>query len=66
MIAYAIHRGMTTVAFRGVNLDFANEAGLERDGMMFILGYLKAIGITLDTDQYSGLSRGHEIWGLNS
>ena len=66
MVAYAVYRGIDTITFRGVNLDFAKEAELERDGMMFILGYLRAKGINLDTDRSGGLSRGHEIWGMNS
>ena len=61
MIAYAIHRGITSIAFRGVNLDFAQEADHERDGLMFLLGYLKASGIILDVERTSGLVRNNGI-----
>lgn len=65
MVAYALHRGVTEFAFRGVNLDFEHEGKEERDGMLFILGYLKALGCSLDIDRYSGLARG-DVWNLNS
>lgn len=62
MIAYALHRGMTTIAFRGVNLDFARETERERDGMMYLLGYLRASGIKLDIERTSGLVRDNGLW----
>lgn len=65
MVAYALYRGITEYAFRGVNLNFEHEGRDERDGMMYILGYLKALGYTLNIDKYSGLARG-DVWNLNS
>lgn len=65
MVAYALHRGVTEFAFRGVNLDFEHEGQDERNGMLYILGYLKALGYRLDIDRYSGLARG-DVWNLNS
>jgi hypothetical protein len=62
MVAYALHRGIDTIALRGVNLDFAHEALRERDGLMYILGYLKAAGINLDIERSSGLVRGNGLW----
>ena len=56
MLAYAIHRGCTEVALRGINLDYAHEAYLERDGLMYILGYIQALGIKLDIDNESGIN----------
>lgn len=61
MIAYALCRDIKTIAFRGINLNWMKEAEAERDGIMFLLGYLKAIGIHLDIDPTSGISRGHSI-----
>ncbi len=61
MIAYAIHRGATEIAFRGINLDWAHEAETERDGMMFLLGYLRASDIKINVDVQSGLAKGHSI-----
>jgi hypothetical protein len=65
MVAYALHRGIMEFAFRGVNLNFEHEGRDERDGMMYILGYLKALEYKLDIDRHSGLARG-EVWNLNS
>lgn len=62
MIAYALHRGATAIALRGVNLDYANEALHERDSMMYLLGYLKSSGITLDIEFSSGLMQGNTLW----
>ena len=56
MMAYALYRGVTSIAFRGVNLDWAHEAGIERDGVMFLLGYIRALGINLNLDAASGLA----------
>jgi hypothetical protein len=66
MIVYALYRGVDTLAFRGVNLDFAHESATERDGMIYLLGYLKAKGISLDIENTSGLLKGNGIWNLNS
>lgn len=67
MIAYALHRGMTTIALRGVNLDQAAEAHHERDSMMYLLGYLRASGIKLNLDSSSGLMQGGSgIWQATS
>jgi len=67
MIAYAIYRGITTIVIRGVNLDVAQEAEHERDGLMYIFGYLKSSGITLDIDSSSGLVQGNGLCrALNS
>ena len=56
MMAYALYRGATSIALRGVNLDWAHEAGIERDGVMFLLGYIRALGIELNLDAASGLA----------
>ena len=62
MVAYALHRKMDTIAFRGVNLDCDREALGERDGLLYILGYLKALGTNLNVERSSGLIRGNELW----
>jgi len=66
MIVYALYRNIDTIAFRGINLDFAHESASERDGMLYLLGYLKAKGIALDIENTSGLLKGNGLWNLNS
>ena len=62
MLAYALYRDIKTIALRGINLDFAHEAAQERDALLYILGYLKAAGLTLDIDRDSGLVQGNGLW----
>lgn len=61
MTAYAIYAGAEIISLLGVNMMHTSEIGLQRDGMLFLLGYARARGIRLDLPQQSRLRRGVRI-----
>lgn len=61
MTAYAIYSGAEIISLLGINMMHSSEIGLQRDGMLYLLGYARARGIRLDIPQESRLKRGIRI-----
>ena len=61
MTAVAIHGNAQMISLLGVNMQHKTEKGLQRDGLMYLLGFAKARGIRINTTQLSALKQGVRI-----
>lgn len=61
MTAMAIHGGATMISLLGVNMQHKTEKGLQRDGLLYLLGFAKARNIKINTTQLSALKQGVRI-----